>query len=169
MVRWTVIIGKIVEKIRLVRKSPAVEVSETTPTSKYFQISSTLIEHKNHNFDLFGLFLQTVQILSILLNFGVKIQDFDFLFSEMLTYDQTISPFFEIGASVDQNLVFKSCSCVRNITLEFIAVSESGLGIKIGQLYAEILRIFHQKSRKITTFQKKKSKNSNFYIFIFFS
>jgi hypothetical protein len=56
----------------------------------------------------------------------------------MLTYDETIAPFFDFGASVDQGFVFKSCSCVRNITLEFIAVSESGLGIKIGQLYAEI-------------------------------
>jgi hypothetical protein len=61
----------------------------------------------------------------------------------MLTYDETISPFFDFGASVDQGFVFKSYSCVRNITLEFIAVSESGLGIKIGQSYAEIYRIFH--------------------------
>jgi hypothetical protein len=131
-----------VEKIRLERKSPAVEVSETTPTSKYFQISSTLIEQKNHYFDLFGLFLQepakTVQILSIFLNFGVKILDFDFLLSKMLTYDETISPFFNFGASVDQGFVFKLCSCVKKITLKFIAVSESGLEIKIGQLYAEI-------------------------------
>jgi hypothetical protein len=81
-----------VEKIRLLRKSPAVEVSETTPTSKYFQISLTLIEQKNRNFDLFGHFLQgpakTIQILSILLNFGVKILDFDFLFSKALAYDE---------------------------------------------------------------------------------
>ncbi len=81
----------------LVRKSPAVEVSETTPTSKYFQISLNLIEQKNRNFDLFRLLLQepakTVQILSILLNFGAKISDFDFLFSKALTYDEKITFF----------------------------------------------------------------------------
>jgi hypothetical protein len=53
---------------------------------------------------------------------------------------------FDFGVTVDQKFVFKSCSCVRNITIEFNALFKSGLGIEIRQLHAEILIINPEKS-----------------------
>jgi hypothetical protein len=75
--------------------------------------------------------VKTAQILPIQWNVDVKISDFDFLFSKELAYVEKISPFFDFGDEVHQDFVSKSNPCVRNITVEFNALSKSSLGIEI--------------------------------------
>jgi hypothetical protein len=48
-----------------------------------------------------------------------------------LTNDEKFSSFFDFGVIVDQDFVFKLCSCVRKIIVKFNANTKSGLGIEI--------------------------------------
>jgi hypothetical protein len=69
---------------------------------------------------------------------NIRISRYDFPRIEHLTQDEDFSPSIDFGASVDHLIVLRSCLLLLNILKEFNIVSKSGLGIGIGQLYAEI-------------------------------
>jgi hypothetical protein len=68
----------------------------------------------------------------------IRISIFDFLRIEHLTQVEDFSTLVDFGASVDHLIVLIFCLLLLSILKEFNILSKSGLGIGIGQLYAEI-------------------------------
>ncbi len=86
----------------------------------------------------------------------IRISIFDFLFIEHLTQVGDFSPLVDSGATVDHYNVVKSCLNVLNLIVESNVISKTGLGIEIGQLYAEISLLSHRKTGQIATFRRNR-------------
>jgi hypothetical protein len=90
----------------------------------------------------------------------IRISRFDFLRIEHLTQVGNVSPLVDSGASVDYLFVLRLGLLLLNILRKFNILSNSGLGIEIGEFCTEIYPIFHRKTSKITTFQKNRNIHS---------
>jgi hypothetical protein len=87
---------------------------------------------------------------------AIRISIFDFLFIERLTQVGDFSPSVDSGTTEGHYNVLKLYFCVINLIVEFNVLSKSGLGIKIGQLRAEIQLLSHRKTSKIATSRKNR-------------